>query len=65
MIDALEERQLREELETIEAQVEEMRQRRAKKQADAAQKASLVRSVREARPHVGPQVEPAGSEGSQ
>jgi chromosome segregation ATPase len=63
VIDALEERQLREELETIEAQVEEMRQRRAKKQADAAQKASLVRSVREARPHIGPQVEPAGSEG--
>lgn len=52
LLDSYEERQLREELEGIEAQVEEMRQRRAKKQAEAAQKASMVRSVREARPHM-------------
>lgn len=57
-IDVVEERHLRHELANLEAQMEEMRQRRAKKQAEAAQKAALVRNVREARPHTGPPVEP-------
>ena len=50
-IDGIEERHLRDELSSIESQLEALRQRRAKKQAAAAQKAALVRNVREARPH--------------
>ncbi len=50
-MDSIEERHLRDELSSIEGQLESLRQRRAKKQAAAAQKAALVRNVREARPH--------------
>ncbi|HET7080063.1 MAG TPA: hypothetical protein VFM49_21730 [Chloroflexia bacterium] len=51
VLDVLEERHLRMELQSIESQIEDMRQRRAKKQTEATQKATLVRNVREARPH--------------
>jgi chromosome segregation ATPase len=54
LVDALEERHLRMEMENLETQMGEFRARRAKQQAEAAQKATLVRNVREARPHVGP-----------
>ncbi|HUS15323.1 MAG TPA: hypothetical protein VM536_09935 [Chloroflexia bacterium] len=54
LVDALEERHLRAELDHIETQLADMRQRRAKQQAEAAQKAALVRNVREARPHLAP-----------
>ncbi|HMA37302.1 MAG TPA: hypothetical protein VKY74_22805 [Chloroflexia bacterium] len=59
LIDALEERHLKDEIHSLEEQMEQMRQRRAKKQSAAAQKASLVRNVREARPHQGPVADPA------
>ena len=51
VLDVLEERHLRMELQSIESQIEDMRQRRAKKQTEATQKATLVRNVRDARPH--------------
>jgi len=54
LIDVVEERHLRLELESIESQISEMRARRAKKQAEVTQKATLVRNVREARPHTAP-----------
>jgi chromosome segregation ATPase len=56
-VDLLEERHLRDELGSIEAQIEAMRQRRAKKQAAVAAKAALVRNVRDARPHTGPPID--------
>ncbi len=64
-IEVLEERHLRLELESIESQISDMRARRAKKQAEVAQKATLVRNVREARPHTGPPAEAGNSEGPQ
>jgi chromosome segregation ATPase len=54
VLDVLEERHLRMELQSIESQIEDMRLRRAKKQTEATQKATLVRNVREARPHPAP-----------
>ena len=63
LIDVVEERHLRLELESIESQISEMRARRAKKQAEVAQKATLVRNVREARPHTGPPSEAGSPEG--
>jgi chromosome segregation ATPase len=58
VLDVLEERHLRMELQSIESQIEDMRLRRNKKQTEATQKATLVRNVRDARPH------PATPEGS-
>jgi chromosome segregation ATPase len=58
VLDVLEERHLRMELQSIESQIEDMRLRRNKKQTEATQKATLVRNVRDARPH------PATHEGS-